>query len=146
MEYRKNGNRIVLRLARGEEVIASLAALQRELSIGAASVAGIGATDDATVGVYAVGERRYHARQLTGDMEITALVGNLSMQDGKPYQHLHVTLAGMDGNALGGHLNRAVISATAEIFITVVDCPIGRRYDDETGLNLMTFAEENKKG
>lgn len=144
MEYRKNGNRIVLRLARGEEVIASLAALQRELSIGAASVAGIGATDDATVGVYAVGERRYHARQLTGDMEITALVGNLSMQDGKPYQHLHVTLAGMDGNAFGGHLNRAVISATAEIFISVFDCPIGRRYDDETGLNLMTFAEESE--
>ena len=37
------------------------------------------------------------------------------------------------------HLNRAIISATAEIQIQVIDGEIGREFSDEIGLNLFKF-------
>ena len=39
----------------------------------------------------------------------------------------------------GGHLNRAIISATAEIQIQVIDGEIGREFSEDIGLNLFKF-------
>ena len=37
----------------------------------------------------------------------------------------------------GGHLVRANISATGEIFIQKIAGEVGRRFDEEIGLNLL---------
>ena len=41
--------------------------------------------------------------------------------------------------AFGGHLKSAVVGATAEVFITVLSGKIDRTFDEQTGLNLMTW-------
>ena len=43
------------------------------------------------------------------------------------------------GEAFGGHLNSAVVSATCEMVITVIDGKVDRVYDEETGLNVFKF-------
>ena len=52
MEYRKFGQTWVLRLDRGEEVIASLTAFCREENVRLGSVEGLGASDHTVIGVY----------------------------------------------------------------------------------------------
>lgn len=142
MEYVRKGSTIILRLERGEEVVSALKELQEKEKVLSASFSGIGATDNATIGVYNTAEKRYEATQLTGDMEIAALNGNLSRtKDGEPYIHAHAVL-GRGREAHAGHLNAAIISATAEIFVFVIDIAVSRRADPETGLNVFEFQND----
>lgn len=43
------------------------------------------------------------------------------------------------GEVFGGHLNRAVVSATCEMVVEVLDGTVDRQYDPVTGLNLFKF-------
>ena len=43
------------------------------------------------------------------------------------------------GAVVGGHLNRANVSATCEMVITILDGSVGRAFSDEVGLNLFKF-------
>ena len=62
-----------------------------------------------------------------------------TMNDGF-YCHLHLSAGNERGQVFGGHLNRAVVSATCEMVIRLIDGKIDRKYDDVTGLNLFHFA------
>ena len=141
MEYRKLGNTYAVRLDRGDEVVSSLTELARQENIAFADIRGIGAAGEVTVGIFETAKKEYHSTTYTGDFEITSLLGTISRQAEKPYLHLHITVCNPDkGIFTGGHLNRAVISATGEIIVTVHPGSVGRQFDDAIGLNLFSFA------
>ena len=74
--------------------------------------------------------------------EITALIGNISRQEGAdaPYLHLHITIGNpVTGQVHAGHLSSATISATLELFLQVWDGQVGRKFSDAVGLNLLEF-------
>lgn len=65
--------------------------------------------------------------------------GTVSSMNGEYYAHLHMSAVDGSGAVFGGHLNRAVISATCEMVIDIIDGSVDRRFDEETGLNLFEF-------
>ncbi len=139
MEYRRFGDKYVVRLNKGEEILESLKKLCKDENIKLGRVTGIGATNKATVGLFNVETKEYHSTELTGDMEITNISGNISQMNGEVYLHLHITVCDEENRAFGGHLNSAVISATCEIIIDVIDGTVDRKFDEESGLNLIKF-------
>ena len=140
MEYRKFGKRYVVRIDRGEEVIAKLKELCEKEEISLASVEGLGAADHVVVGLYNVEKKEYKQRVFDEEMEITSIIGNITLQGKKVYQHIHITVCNADLQAFGGHLTECRISGTCELFLTVLDGKVGRKYDDVTGLNLFDFS------
>ena len=72
--------------------------------------------------------------------EVTAL-GAINTMDGCFYTHIHMSAGNEKGEVFGGHLNRAVVSATCEMVITIIDGSVDRRFDEEVGLNLLNFGE-----
>ena len=140
MEYRRFWDKIVVRIDKGEELCAMLLELAEKEDIRMAGVTGIGASGDVTLGVFNPRIKEYKSVRYEGDYEIASVTGNLSRQDGKPYLHLHAVIGSpAKGECHAGHLNAAVISATCELVIDVIDGEVGRKFSDDIGLNLYEF-------
>lgn len=139
MDYKRFGNTIVARLDRGEEIVEQLRILSLLENIKLASIQALGATDSFTVGTYSVEKQEYKANDFSGDFEIVSLVGTVNTMDGEYYSHLHMSAGNEKGEVFGGHLNRARISATCEMVITVIDGTVDRFREEQTGLNLFKF-------
>ena len=110
MEYQKLGNNYVVRIDKGEELLQKISELCVKEDIKVGSITGLGATDRVTVGLFDTEKKVYRKTELTGPMEITSLVGNISTKDGKNYLHCHINICDNKMNVLGGHLNECWIS------------------------------------
>lgn len=137
MKAKQSGTAWIIRIQRGEEVVASLQKACTENQIRLGIVSAIGAVNEATIGLYDVDNKVYHSESYTGDMEIVNLSGNVSTMNDEIYLHLHASLSDSSHKLFGGHLNRAVVSATCEVFIQTIPGSIDRFKDSETGLNLL---------
>ncbi len=139
MDHRRFGNTVVLRIDRGEEITEKLKQTALQENIKLAHISALGATDDFTVGIFSLAEKQYHAYDFKGDFEIVSLTGTVNTMNGEYYSHLHMSVAGKEGKVFGGHLNRAVVSVTCEMIITVLDGTVDRRLDESIGINLFDF-------
>lgn len=139
MEYKRFGNEIVARMDVGDEIIEQVGIITEREGIKLAQINALGAIGEFTVGAYNVAEQKYYKSDYTGAWEVVSLHGNITQMDGKPYFHLHLAASDEEGRTVGGHLNRAVICGTCEMFISVVDGEVGRIKDDCTGLNVFKF-------
>lgn len=139
MEYRRFGNTIVARMDKGEEILEQVKAIAQKEQITLASVQALGAVDRFTVGVFKTEEKEYLANEFTGSFEIVSLTGTINTMNDEFYCHLHMSAGNEKGEVFGGHLNRAVISATCEMVINVIDGKVDRYHDEEIGLNLFQF-------
>ena len=55
------------------------------------------------------------------------------------YTHIHMSAGNENGKVFGGHLNKAIVSATCEMVITIIDGRVDRILDKDIGLNLFKF-------
>ena len=139
MEYRKFGDTYIVRMDPGEEILTQLKVFAEQEGVKLASVTALGAVKDFTVGVFDTGAKVYKSNRFQGVYEIVSLVGTINTMNDAFYCHLHMCAADQEGHAFGGHLNEAVISATCELVLEIMDGTVERRFDPETGLNLMEF-------
>ncbi len=137
MNYKQCDNKVVVRIDKGEELVDCLKTICKKLDIKLGSIIGIGATDKVTVGLMNTKTKKYQSKEFTGDHEITSLIGNITTMNGEVYLHLHITICNVEHKTMGGHLSNAIISATFEGVIEIIDDQINREYNDEVGLNLL---------
>ena len=122
MEYRRFDHTIVARLDKGEEILEQVKTIALQEHITLATVQALGAIN-----------------AFTGHFEIVSLSGTINTMDGDFYSHLHMSAGNEKGQVFGGHLNRAIISATCEMVITILDGTVDRKFDPDIGLNLFDF-------
>lgn len=139
MQYEKFGNKIVVRIDRGEEIIDKIKEVATKENVRLAEITAIGAAREFTVGAFDFNEKKYASHSFSGCYEIVSLLGSVNTLGGEFYCHLHMCAAGADGVAVGGHLNRAIVGATCELFMTVTCGEVDRKFDETVGLNLFEF-------
>ena len=139
MEYKRFGNKIVVRLDKGEEILESVKLLAVKENIKLANISALGAVCDFTVGVFKTEEKKYYSNSFSGDFEIVSLVGTITTMNNEVYLHLHFSAGNDKGQVFGGHLNKAIISATCEMVVDIIDGQIDRTFDKNVGLNLFEF-------
>ena len=139
MQYKQSGNVYMVRIDRGEDIAESLKKLCEDKHILLGRVEAIGAADHAVIGVYDLAKKEYYPEEIDEFMEIASLNGNITAMGGKPYIHLHATLADRNHVVHGGHVIEMRVGATCKMFITVPDGEVNREKDEGLGINLWAF-------
>lgn len=136
---RIGGNRFVLSVRSGAEIIAAIADFARSQGIQGGSFQGIGAVRSATLLFRDAVELTYVDRVFDEQMEITALAGNIALKGDELLVHAHATLGRADYTALAGHLKESWVRGAGEVFVTASNVPLHKALDDETQLNIFTL-------
>ncbi len=139
MEYKKFDKNIIVRIDKGEDIIEKIIDVTTLENIKLAYISAIGAVGKFTIGLFDTKEKKYFSNTYEGDFEIVSLTGSITLKEGQIYQHLHMSVADKNNSVYGGHLNSAIVSATCEMIIMIIDGTVDRKFDDNIGLNLLKF-------
>lgn len=139
MEYKRFNNKIVVRIDKDEEILSKIKEISLKENITLASISAIGAVNKFTVGLFNTNEKKYYSNTYTGDFEIVSLSGTINTMNNEFYTHIHASFADNKNIVYGGHLNEAIVSATCEMTINIIDGKVDRYFNEEIGLNLFKF-------
>jgi predicted DNA-binding protein with PD1-like motif len=127
----------LFRLPKDADLMEALQAVCLERDITQATVTVIGALTRASMGFYLQDERRYVSHDVEKPLEILAGLGSVSLKEGQPFVHLHLTLSDETGAAFGGHAMPGCRIFAAEAAIQIAEGPEKHRvFDEATGLFL----------
>jgi uncharacterized protein len=97
----------------------------------------IGDAKSVKFGWYDKSRKMFKVTSLNTYAEITSLIGDIALKDGKPVVHAHIALATEDGIVHGGHLPEAFIERTLEVMMTVEPVPLNKKLDPQFGINVI---------
>jgi predicted DNA-binding protein with PD1-like motif len=114
MKSRKIDDGWLLRLEKGDEVVA-----------------------DATIGIFDREKKEYFKKTFEDDLEVGNLTANVSyLDDGEPFVHCHITLSDSSLKAFTGHLFKATVTITLEVYIRVFSEKLERKEDPMMGFKF----------
>lgn len=137
MKYQRFEQTIIVRMDKGEDIVEQVKNVALKEKIKLASISALGAINEFTVGVFKTKEKKYYANEFKGDFEIVSLTGTINTMNDEYYSHMHLSVGNDQGQVFGGHLNKAIVSATCEMVIQIINGEVDRYFDEEVGLNLL---------
>jgi predicted DNA-binding protein with PD1-like motif len=88
-------------------------------------------------GWYDKSKKMFKVIPINNPSEITSLIGDIALYNGKPAVHAHINVAAEDGTVRGGHLLEAFISPTLEVMMTVEPEPLYKKFNSDMNLALI---------
>ena len=136
MNFRIDNSRVLMTLAKGDYINRTFESFSEIKGIGCAWLNGIGALENPEIGYYSIDDKSYHRKHFKGEFELTSLIGNITIKDGKPFAHTHITFSDSNYKVFGGHLFDAKITAAGEFIMQLGDDDINRKMNQNIGLSL----------
>ena len=117
------------------EVLRSIA-LKKAASFNFSMIGGCASVE---LGYYNPKLKKYFNKEFIADnIEMLSTSGNVAWFENSPVVHAHGVFSGEDHEAFGGHIVKMVISLTGEVAIDWLSHKLIKKYDQETGLNLLS--------
>ena len=136
---------IVARFETGEDLLKAIRRVVVESQVTAGVLSVIGAVDRARYGFYIPKTRSYtsHAWKPSNAsspaLEILSCLGNVAYLDGEVVVHAHITLSGVQGELVGGHLQEGCrVNPTAELTLLTAKGLLTRKQNEELNLALLS--------
>ena len=137
MKIHSDGTVTALILEKGEPIHERLKQAAHDLKLPGAFVTGLGVIKDVTIAFFQIESKSYKEINLKEAVEMLSLNGSISWEGDNPVIHLHTVLGLEDGSVMGGHLLRANIGVTGEIFIHKTGDRLERGMVEEFNLSLI---------
>ena len=141
MKFRIDKSRAYMTLAKGDNINKTFESFAEVKGVGCAWLNGIGALENPEIGYYSLEDKAYHRKFFKGEYELTSLIGNITLKEGKPFSHTHITFSDTEFRVFGGHLFNANITAAGEFIMQFGSDEINREMNAEIGLPLWCLEE-----
>lgn len=123
--------------AKGDEAFSGLMDFADKHHVTSGHFTAIGALSGAVVAWFDREKKMYREIPINEQVEVLSMVGNFALYQGRPALHSHMVVGHRDGTAIGGHVIKAVVFPTLEVFVTVDSVPLHKKYDPGTDLTLI---------
>lgn len=128
-------------LDEGDEAVECLQRFARDHGLDAARFTAVGAFSAVVLGFFELARKDYRRIVIAEQVEVLALIGDITRGLDGPKVHPHVVVGKSDGTAHGGHLLEGRVRPTLEAIVTESPGYLRRRHDEKTGLALIDIAE-----
>jgi predicted DNA-binding protein with PD1-like motif len=125
-------------LGTGDEAMAALRTFAAEQQLRATQFTAIGAFSRVVVAYFDWTAKAYRRTSIDEQVEVLSLVGDITLGERDRNVHAHVVIGKADMTAHGGHLFEGYVRPTLEIVLTELPAHLHRRFDRESGLNLIS--------
>ena len=142
MEVKQSGQDFLAYIQKDESVMENLTSICKKNDIFNGQISGIGAVKDIEIGAYDLSSKIYLRKQYIENHELISFQGNITLKDGNPFIHAHITIADHDLLARGGHLFEMKVAVVGEFIIRKIDSNAYREYNDDIGLAVWCLEEE----
>ena len=141
MKFRMDKFKAYMTLAKGDNINKTFESFAEVKGVGCAWLNGIGALENPEIGYYSLEDKSYYRKTFKGEYELTSLIGNITLKEGKPFSHTHITFSDTEFRVFGGHLFNANITAAGEFIMQFGSDEINREMNAEIGLPLWCLEE-----
>jgi uncharacterized protein len=122
----------------GDRLVEQLKGVAKAKRFRASSFKAIGALSHVQLGWFNWETKQYEtAIELEEQVELLSLIGDISLQDGIPEVHAHLTVGRRDGSVYGGHLLEAIVRPTCELILTESPVHLQKSFDSSAGIALI---------
>ena len=128
-----------IKFEKDELLLESLTKYAKDNKIKTAEISFIGAVQNVNVMYFNQSKKEYDKHNFEGGHEVLSGLGNVSILEGEPFVHVHMTVADKNGKAYGGHLDEGTKIWLIEAVIkqpTFFGKGIERHFDDELCLSV----------
>ncbi len=124
-------------LKAGAKIPDAILAIASREKVATARVEAIGGFDSLKLAYFNHRAKKYEEHDFSEFLEVTSLLGNITMKDGEPFLHAHGNFGRKDMSVIGGHIMSARVFPILEIVVTPTDNRALRRFDEDLGLNVI---------
>lgn len=121
----------------GDEAMQILTAFMEENGIATARFMGIGAMSRAVVAWFSLQDKTYEHIHVDQQVEVLSFLGNVTISDGRPKVHAHISLGRRDGSVVGGHFVEGYVRPTLEVVVQELPGRVERKVNEQIGLPLI---------
>jgi len=134
MKVEHSGQNFLVYIQIDEPVMETLTSVCKNNGIMNGQISGIGAVKEIEMGVYDLDSKSYLRKQYPDNHELISFQGNITLKDGNPFIHAHITIGNHDLHTRGGHLFEMKVAVVGEFIIRNIESNVHREFDKNIGL------------